>query len=113
MSFTFPPLVVEFDDGERLDVQIRRIDLVRLERAEKISTARMDLGLDQLYKLAWMALQRDRHPRVAPHHDLGQVSSATLCAGADALVESASVEVGGDEVESGKDSDPAPSTGSS
>jgi hypothetical protein len=113
MSFTFPPLRVTFDGQEPVVVQVRRVDLLRLERAEKISTARMDLGLDQLHKLAWLALQRDRHPAVGPHHDLAQVSVGMLCAGADALAESADVEVVDEVGEVGKASGPAPLTGTS
>lgn len=112
MSFKFPPLVVSGDGFAPVVVQVRRIDLLRLERAEKVSTARMDLGLDQLYKLAWLSLQRERHPLVAPYHDLAQVSAALLCAGADALAEAAEVEVDDSEtVESGKASGPDHSTG--
>lgn len=103
MSFTFPPLVVTADGLAPVVVHVRRIDLLRLERAEKVSTARMDLGLDHLYKLSWLALQREKHPLVAPHHDLAQVSAVMLCAGADALAEAAEVEVRDDEVaEAGK-----------
>lgn len=111
MSFTFPPLAVTFDDGTTTTTTVRRVDLIHLERAEKVSTARLELGLDMLYKLAWLSLQRSKHPAVAPHHDMATVPRDVLAAGASALAEVAEVEVTGDAEPEGKVSGPAPVIG--
>jgi hypothetical protein len=112
LSFAFPSLVVRADDGTTTTATIRRVDLIHLERAEKISTARIELGLDMLYKLAWLSLQRARHPMVAPHHDMATVSRDALACGASALAEIAEVEVDDDSAEpEGKASGQAAPTG--
>lgn len=111
MSFEFPKIKAVFDDAT-VEVEVRKIDLLRLERSEKVSLAKAEFGLDQMYKLSWLALQRTKDSHVAPHLDLSSLPLDRLCAGADALSEIADVEADEDEAaEVGKSSAQDQSTG--
>jgi hypothetical protein len=110
MSFEFPKITATFDDETTVEVEIRKIDLLRLERSEKISLATVEFGLDQMYKLTWLALQRTKNEHVAPHLDLSSLPLDRLCAGVDALAEIADIEAE-EAAEVGKSSAPDQPTG--
>lgn len=88
----FPPYQVKFGDRV-VTVTPERIDLIRVERLEQKSSSRIDFGLDFVYKLLWLALQRLKDPGVAPIIDLSEASRSQIMAGVDALIQVAEVEV--------------------
>lgn len=108
----FPGITVTFDDGSSVTVVPSRVDLLRLERIDKVSSARMfdEPTMDSIYRLAWLALQRTRAAGVGPFKDLAALSRDELNAGVDALAEVAEIAVGAED-EGPKDSDPAALTG--
>lgn len=107
-----PAITVAFDDGRTATVTPSRVDLLRLERIDKVSSARMfdEPTMDSIYRLAWLALQRTRTPGVEPFKDLGALTRDELNGGVDGLAEVAEITVGG-EGDTPKDSDPAALTG--
>jgi hypothetical protein len=106
MSFSFPPVDVTFDDETTTTIEIRKVDILRLERIEKMSSGKMDFGLDQVYKLTWLALQRLKHPSVSPHLEISSLTYPQLCAGVDAFADTADVEAQEEPVTVGKASAP-------
>ena len=111
MSTVFPTLTIR-TDTETVTVTPSRVDLLRLERIDKVSSAKVfdDPSLDAIYRLAWLALQRVRCPLVAPFKDLSGIGRDDLNAGVDGLAEVAELEVGSGD-DGPKDSDPAQPTG--
>lgn len=109
---TFPAITVKFDNGTTAEVTPSRVDLLRLERIDKVSSARMfdEPTMDSIYRLAWLALQRTRTPGVEPFKDLGALSRDELNAGVDGLAEVAEIVVGA-EGDGPKDSGPDQPTG--
>lgn len=89
-------ILVEFEDGETLKVEGAVVDLLRIERVYGESWhTYMERGLvGTMYRLAWLALQRKRHPVVAPHVDLFELTAEQLDRGAEALAEDAIVDSG-------------------
>lgn len=108
----FPGITVTFEDGQSVTVTPNRVDLLRLERIDKVSSAKMfdEPSMDSIYRLAWLALQRTKTPGVGPFKDLGALSRDELNAGVDALAEVAEIAIGA-EGDAPKDSDPAAPTG--
>jgi len=108
---TFPTITVR-TDTESYTVTPSRVDLLRLERIDKVSSARVfdEPSLDSIYRLAWLAMQRSHVPLVEPFKDLAGLSRDDLNAGVDALAEVAELEVGGG-AEGPKGSDPDQPTG--
>lgn len=109
----FPGITVTFDDGRTATVTPTRVDLLRLERIDKVSSAKLfdEPTMDSIYRLAWLALQRTKTSGVEPFKDLGAVTRDELNAGVDGLAEVAEIAVGVEADEAPKGSDPAPPTG--
>ena len=109
----FPGITVTFDNGHSVTVIPSRVDLLRLERIDKVSSAKIfdEPTMDAIYRLAWLALQRTKTPGVEPFKDLGAISRDDLNAGVDGLAEIAEISVGSEDAEAPKDSDPDQLTG--
>lgn len=110
---TFPTLTLK-TDTETVTVTPNRVDLLRLERIDKVSSAKAfdDPQMDTIYRLAWLGLQRVRHPLVQPFKELSGLSAGELNAGVDGLAEIAELTIGDDaEATAPKASDPDQPTG--
>jgi hypothetical protein len=109
----FPGITVTFDDGRTATVTPSRVDLLRLERIDKVSSARMfdEPTMDSIYRLAWLPLQRTKTRGVDPFKDLGALSRDELNAGVDGLAELAEITVGAEAGDGPKASDPEAPTG--
>lgn len=86
-------LRVAFDDGDTFDVEVHRVDLLRLERCTGVAWHELVARRFEAvpYKLAWLALQRTGHETVEPFGDLGSLSGVVLDRAAEALASVAAV----------------------
>ena len=86
-------LVISLDGGDTVTVTTTRVDRLRLERCTGLPWRRVALvGFEgTVYKLAWLALQREQSSLVLPWVDLARVTDQELNEGAEALAEVASV----------------------
>ena len=84
MSIT---LRVTYDDGDTVDVEVHRVDLLRLERCTGVPWHEL-VGLrfeGTPYKLAWLGLQRMGHESVQAFGDPSGLTGAVLDRAAEAL----------------------------
>lgn len=91
----YGPFEIVFDDGEVATPAPNRVDLLRLERVlgEPVNAWLFDRSWQTVFRLAWVSLQREKHPRVEPHVDLSTFVSSELQRGIEALSEVADVNV--------------------